>query len=173
MDDIAGKLTEIKDKAGPEALAFSRGTYRTYSWSMVRFYNLFGSPNLTGANQICMCPSHTLEWSTYGFIARGDLRNADCVVVWGFQPSKSQLFPGWTQLNEAKNKGAKIIVVDPRRTKEAEMADMWLQVRPGTDLALMLGWLKVIIDENLFDSEFVERWTVGFNQLRERVHLDT
>ena len=89
-----------------------------------------------------MCPSHTVDWATYGFYARSDIRNAECVVVWGWQPSMSQLIPGWRDLVEAKKRGAKIIVVDPRRTKEAEMADLWLQVRPGTDAALMLLFAK-------------------------------
>jgi len=59
-----------------------------------------------------------------------------------------------------------MIVVDPRRTQEAEMADLWLQVRPGTDVALMLGWLKIIVEEDLYDREFVGKWTVGFEQLK-------
>lgn len=169
LDEIAGKLKTIREEDGPEALAFSRGTHRTYGWALNRFYYLFGSPNITGANTICMCPSHTVEWSTYGFMAHSDLRNTSCVVVWGNQPSESRLIPDWVQLVEAKKRNAKIIVIDPRRTKEVELADLWLPVRPGTDLALMLGWLKIIIDESLYDKEFVEKWTVGFDRLKERV----
>jgi len=169
MDEIAEKLKAIKEEYGPEALALSNGTYRTYGWARSRFFNLFGSPNRTGANHICMCPSHTVDWSTYGSFARSDIRNADCIVIWGFQPSESQIIPGWLGLLDARKRGVKLIVVDPRRTKEAEMADEWLPVRPGTDAALMLGWLRVIIDENLYDKEFVEKWTVGFEQLRERI----
>ncbi len=169
MDEIAAKLGELRDRYGPETLAFSRGTYRTYGWAMRRFLNLFGSPNMAGPNQICMCPSHTVEWCTYGSFARQDFGNARCIVIWGFQPSQSRLIPDWRDLRAAKSRGATIIVVDPRRTKEAEMADIWLQVRPGTDVAVMLGWLKVIIDENLYDREFVERWTVGFDQLKKHI----
>jgi len=170
MDEIAGKLGQLRDQFGAETLAFSRGTYRTYGWAMKRFLNLFGSPNMTGANTICMCPSHTVEWSTYGSFARQDLGNARCIVVWGFQPSQSRIIPDWRELLAAKSRGAKIIVVDPRRTKEAELADLWLQVRPGTDVAVMLAWLKIIIGENLYDREFVEKWTVGFEQLK--THLN-
>ncbi|HTY64630.1 MAG TPA: molybdopterin-dependent oxidoreductase [Acidobacteriota bacterium] len=169
MDEIAGKLGKLRDRFGSETLAFSRGTYRTYGWAMKRFLNLFGSPNMIGANTICMCPSHTVEWSTCGSFARQDIGNAACVVIWGFQPSESRIIPDWRDLLAAKNRGAKIIVVDPRRTKEAEMADLWLQVRPGTDVALMLGWLKIILDENLYDREFVEKWTVGFEPLRKHL----
>jgi thiosulfate reductase/polysulfide reductase chain A len=170
MDEIAGKLGDLRDRYGAETLAFSRGTYRTYGWAMKRFLNLFGSPNMTGANHICMCPSHTVEWSTYGAFAMQDIGNAGCIVIWGFQPSQSRIIPDWREILAAKKRGAKIIVVDPRRTKEAELADLWLQVRPGTDVALMLGWLKIIVEENLYDREFVEKWTVGFDQLKQ--HLD-
>ena len=62
-----------------------------------------------------------------------------------------------------------LIVVDPRRIKEAEMADIWLPIRPGTDVALMLGWLQVIIDHGLYDRDFVENWTVGFDDLKKAV----
>ena len=65
----------------------------------------------------------------------------------------------------AKN-GAKVIVVDPRRIPEAEIADIWLPIRPGTDVALMLGWIRIIIEEGLYDADFVERWTVGFEELK-------
>jgi len=65
--------------------------------------------------------------------------------------------------------GCKIIVIDPRRTRTAELADIWLQLRPGTDAALALGWLNVIINEGLYDKEFVSKWTYGFDQLARRV----
>ena len=164
LDEIAEKLGRLRDQFGAETLALSRGTNRTYGWAMKRFLNLFGSPNMTGPNTICMCPSHTVEWSTYGSFARQDIANARCIVIWGYQPSESYRIPDWRELLAAKKRGARIIVVDPRRTKEAEMADLWLAVRPGTDVAVMLGWLKIIIEENLYDREFVEKWTVGFEQ---------
>jgi anaerobic selenocysteine-containing dehydrogenase len=63
----------------------------------------------------------------------------------------------------------KLIVIDPRKTEMAEMADIWLQIRPGTDSALFLAWLNVIIEENLYDREFVEKWTYGFKELKDRV----
>jgi len=170
MDEIAEKLAKLRDRYGAETLAFSRGTHRTYGWAMKRFLNLFGSPNMIGPNHVCMCPSHTVEWSTYGSFARQDMGNSQCVVVWGYQPSQSYVVTDWRNLHAAKARGARIIVVDPRRTQEAELADLWLQVRPGTDVALMLGWLKIIVEENLYDRKFVEQWTTGFDQLRE--HLE-
>jgi thiosulfate reductase/polysulfide reductase chain A len=169
LDEIAVKLRTLRDQFGAETLVLSRGTYRTYGWAMKRFLNLFGSPNMTGPNTICMCPSHAVEWSTYGSFARQDIANARCIVIWGYQPSQSYIIPDWRELLAAKKRGARIIVVDPRRTKEAEMADLWLAVRPGTDVAVMLGWLRIILEENLYDREFVEKWTVGFEQLRKHL----
>jgi anaerobic selenocysteine-containing dehydrogenase len=170
MDEIAEKLGDLRQRHGAETLAFSRGTHRTYGWAMKRFLNLFGTPNMIGANHICMCPSHTVEWSTYGTFARQDMGRAQCIVVWGYQPSQSYPITDWRDLRAAKSRGARIIVVDPRRTSEAELADHWLQVRPGTDVALMLGWLKIIVEEELYDREFVEKWTVGFDRLKK--HLE-
>lgn len=169
MDEVAQKLNHLKEKFGPETLAFSHGTYRTYHWGGKRFFNLFGSPNMTGANHICMCPTHAVDWATYGFFAHGDMMNAALIVVWGHSPSQSYPVAVWDALKAAKERGAKIIVVDPRKTKEAEMADVWLQIKPGTDLALMLGWLKVLVEEELYDKEFIEKWTVGFPDLKDHV----
>jgi anaerobic selenocysteine-containing dehydrogenase len=75
----------------------------------------------------------------------------------------------WQENLEAREKGVKLIVVDPRRTPIAERADYHLQLRPGTDGALALGMMNVIIDENLHDKEFCEKWTVGFDELKRLV----
>ncbi|MEM1556898.1 MAG: molybdopterin-dependent oxidoreductase [Candidatus Bathyarchaeia archaeon] len=169
LDEIASKIKEIKAKYGPEAIAFCSGTYRTYPWAAKRFFNLLGSPNLISPGTICNCPSDALESATYGSMAHSDLRNANCIVLWGHAPSESYPIPEWAELVAAKNRGSKIIVVDPRLTREARMADLWLQIRPGTDAALMIGWIRIIIEEELYDREFVEKWTVGFDKLREHV----
>jgi len=166
MDEVAGRLLTLKDKYGPETLAFSHGTYRTYHWDGKRFFNLFGSPNMAGANHICYCPTHSVDWASYGSFAFGDMMHASLIVVWGHSPSQSYPIVDWGLLGAARDRGAKIIVVDPRRTKEVEIADLWLQIKPGTDLALMLGWLKVIVEEDLYDKDFVKKWTVGLPELK-------
>ncbi len=73
----------------------------------------------------------------------------------------------WNDYLEAKKRGLKFIAVDPRRTRFAQMADIHLQLRPGTDGALALGMLNVIIDNNLYDVDFVSKWTTGFKELAE------
>jgi anaerobic selenocysteine-containing dehydrogenase len=114
-----------------------------------------------------MCPSYATEYATYGGMAWGEVMDAQCIVVWGNNASNSSPIGLYAQLVLAKKRGARLMVIDPRRTKEAEMSDLWLQVRPGTDVALMLGWIRLIIEEDLYDHGFVADWTVGFEDLKE------
>ena len=167
MDEIAERLATLREVLGPESLAMCRGTYRTYHWDARRFMNLFGSPNITGPNAICHCPTVAVEAAVYGAVVQPDLARSACVVIWGSCRSVSSPVTHWQSIRAAKERGAKVITVDPCRTREAEMADLWLQVRPGTDPALMLGWIHVICRDGLVDEEAVERWTVGFEELRE------
>jgi thiosulfate reductase / polysulfide reductase chain A len=165
LDEIAAKLADLKDRWGAETLAFTHGTKRTYHWDQRRFFHLFGSPNTCGANNICMCPSYATDYATYGGMVWSELMGSRCIVIWGKGASNSDPTGSYAHLVRAKKQGAKLIVIDPRRTKEAQMADLWLQIRPGTDLALMLAWIRLIIEEKLYDQEFVEKWTVGFEEL--------
>lgn len=172
LDEVAERLGELRENYGPETLAFTHGTKRTYHWDERRFHNLFGTPNICGANNVCMCPSHTVDYATYGGYSWGDMAQTKCIVLWGQGPSQSRqaLFG---QIAAAQKRGARLIVVDPRRIKEAEMADIWLPIRPGTDVALMLGWLRIMISENLYDQDFVRQWTSGFEDLKQAVERYT
>jgi anaerobic selenocysteine-containing dehydrogenase len=168
LDEVAEKLDALRREFGPETLAFTHGTKRTLHWDERRFYNLFGSPNICGANNVCMCPSQAVEYATCGGFSWGDLRHAQCLVLWGQGPSQSN--PGlYGAITGAKKKGVRLIVVDPRRIREVDMADIWLPIRPGTDVALMLGWLRIIIEDEFYDRDFVDKWTVGFEDLKKAV----
>jgi anaerobic selenocysteine-containing dehydrogenase len=157
IDEVAEKLSNLKDKYGAETLTFTHGTKRTYHWDCRRFFNLFGSPNTCGVNTICMCPSYATEYATYGGMVMGsEVPGAQCIVLWGCNASKSSSIGLYPQIVKARKNGAKLIVIDPRRIKEADMADLWLQIRPGTDLALMLGWIRLIIADDLYEHEFVD-----------------
>ncbi|UCF92690.1 MAG: molybdopterin-dependent oxidoreductase [Desulfobacterales bacterium] len=168
LDEVAEKLDDLRSQYGPETLAFTHGTKRTLHWDERRFYNLFGSPNICGANNVCMCPSQAVEYATYGGFSWGDVLRTKCIVLWGHGPSQSNPMLFGAIVRAQKN-GARLIVVDPRRIQEAEKADIWLPIRPGTDVALMLGWLRVIIQENSYDPDFVANWTVGFDDLKMAV----
>ncbi|MCG8564769.1 MAG: molybdopterin-dependent oxidoreductase [Desulfobacterales bacterium] len=166
LDEVASKLSQLKEKYGPETLSFTHGTGRTYHWDARRFYNIFGSPNMSGANTICMCPSYATEYATYGGMAMGEIMSTECVVLWGTSPHKAEPTGRYPQIVQAQKRGAKIIVIDPRETREAQMADQWLQIRPGTDVALMMCWIRLIIQEDLYDHDFVKNWTIGFEELK-------
>lgn len=169
LDEVGRKLAALRDEHGPETLAFTHGTHRTYHWDGRRFFNLFGSPNMCGANNVCMCPTQAVEYATYGGFVHGDLRNTNLFVLWGSAPSQSEVNLMYPEIQARKKQGMKLVVIDPRRIAEAEMADMWLPIRPGTDLALMLAWIHILIKEELFDRDFVKKWTVGFEDLTRAV----
>ena len=98
-----------------------------------------------------------------------DYRNSNCIMVVGGNPLVSHPPLGRNILEAKRKRDAKLIVVDPRRTELAARADIWLQVPPDADVALILAMIKTIIDEGLYDKDFVRKWCYGFDELRERV----
>jgi len=172
LDEIAKKLKEIKADYGAEALASVCGTGRGHQQIIKeRFMNLFGSPNSANAGQWCAIYNYMLEAAIYGGATRGKsgLGVGKCLVLWGKEPAESQACT-FRNLLELKRAGTKFIVIDPKLSLSVDkLADVWLQIRPGTDAALALGWLNVIIAEELYDKEFVDKWCYGFDQLKERV----
>jgi len=178
FDEIGDRLGQLKEKYGAETLAAQGGTQRTMEWVMGRFFNVFGSPNYMGANSICHNPcinpgTALLGWPprhrTQLFIEPGaeGKPKTRCMLLLGINPRHSRMRM-WPSVRDAKKLGVKLIVVDPRRTESAELADIWLQLRPGTDAALLLSMINVIIEEELYHKEFVENWCHGFAELRER-----
>jgi thiosulfate reductase/polysulfide reductase chain A len=172
FDEIADKLGEIKEKYGPESLVITEGTYRSgMFWMRSRFLNLFGNPqNVAHAGVICFLNCYAINMAMLGGCCSlvANTSHANCTVIWGQNPASS--FPRTMAAIKKRRgqDGCKIIVIDPRWTRTAELADIWLQLRPGTDAALALGWLNVIINEKLYDKEFVTKWTYGFEQLAKR-----
>lgn len=171
FDEIGHKLKKIIDQYGPEAVAGTRGTQRTNEEFIARFFNVLGSPNYGGQSSICYSPSVVTSKAMFGFPPSRFSRfpgNKGCMFVIGNNPSESQTRI-WKFLHDCKEKGGiKLIVADPRRTKTAEMADLWLQHRPGSDTALIMSMINVIVKEELYDKVFVEKWCYGFDKLAER-----
>ncbi|HXX71646.1 MAG TPA: molybdopterin-dependent oxidoreductase [Candidatus Acidoferrum sp.] len=172
LDEISDKVGELRDGYGPETVAVTFGTFHGADWGIgERFLNLFGSPNSVGQDKICLGPTTIAEALTYGFgptVYSYPIPDVTkCIALWGMRPSASAPLL-WAQMVKAHRAGAKLVVIDPLRTLEARQADLWLQLRPGSDCALALGWLNVIIGEGLYNREFVERYTIGFDELAER-----
>jgi anaerobic selenocysteine-containing dehydrogenase len=167
--EIGDRMKAIIDQHGPEAIATTSGTGRTHDEIRQRFFNLLGSPNHTGAGQICYGPFCVMSHVLYGWrvfpVARS---NTGCVLLWGGGgPRYWDVF--WKAAKKArKENGAKIIVIDPRKMDSVKHADLWLQIRPGTDTALALGMINHIITEGLYDKDFVQNWCHGFDKLKER-----
>jgi len=170
---MAAKLTDIKQKYRPESVVAHIGQpfINTHTERMLRrFIELYGSPNYTTGSSFCYLSRVIAHTLTLGAHVLPDYSPATtkCLMLWGYNPTESH--PVWADKIHAMLKGgAKLIGVDPRATALAKKADIHVQIRPGTDCALALGLLNVIITENLYDKAFVEKWTVGFEQLVEHV----
>ncbi|RLF08727.1 MAG: molybdopterin oxidoreductase, partial [Thermoprotei archaeon] len=170
LSEIASRLLEIRRSHGPEAVVFAHGTNREYIHMVIRLAHAFGSPNVTSPGYVCYYPRVAASIITCGGLPIADYDGGpNCIVVWGCNPlhtSPDEYCAA--QLTRALEKGPKLIVVDPRPTELAKRADLWLKPRPGTDAALALSMINVIVEEGLYDHEFVEGWTIGFEELAKR-----
>ncbi len=170
LDTIASKLRHVKAEYGAESIVLGYGTGRNYESFLYQFANLLGTPNVLTAGHMCYGPRIAATAITCGKLPVCDYSaNPACVLVWGNNVL-------WTnpdeqtgnRLSAVLSKGAKLIVVDPRLTYLAGKADIWLQLRPGTDTALALGMANTIISEELYDKEFVRNYVHGWDKFVER-----
>jgi len=169
LDLTASRLLEIAAKYGPESVVFGVVSPSTsaiddsLAWFQ-RLANAFGSPNLSVSMELCGWGRYLATQYTFGASVPGnympDLEHTGCILFWGYNPNLARLTHA-TAANEARKRGARLIVVDPRQTGIAKKADFWLQVRPGTDGALALGIAQVMIEHNWYDREFIRNWTNG------------
>jgi anaerobic selenocysteine-containing dehydrogenase len=171
LDEIAERLSGIVATYGAEALAVSSLPVNAgVDQGMTRrLMNLLGSPNWISGLSMCMGNTAQVHRATVGWYLAGNYDKAKCIVYIGHNPHQQNWVSEYQQLLAAKKRGAKLIVLGPRRSQCAQMADIHLPLRYGTDAAMLLGWLNVIITEGLYDKKFVQKWTVGFDELRERV----
>jgi len=171
LDEIAERLEAIRQTYGPEALATSSGTGRGgWDFAKTRFMNLFGSPNRFGAVTVCYGPRSMVSFTTFGAAIMPDRKPAKTrlSVLWGRNPHEGGPHT-WHSFRKAIREDIRTLVVDPRCTEAARRADCWVQLKPGTDAALALGMMHIIIQEGLYDRRFVQEHTSGFPQLVERV----
>jgi anaerobic selenocysteine-containing dehydrogenase len=169
LDEVANELSKAKEEYGAESVTFMRGYKGLTDSYLRRFANVFGSPNVAGVAHICMMPRVLASSITFGFNPIPDYEfSPNCILLWGFNPPKTHLSE-YVQIKQALKHGSKFILIDPVKNKLATNADLWLPVRPGADLALALGMINVIINEGLFDEQFVDQWTAGFGELKDHV----
>ena len=183
MGTIAERLVETRDQYGPEACGVytGRGSFdlalcdvyqpqdtAVSSASSVLFP--FGSPNTFGVGALCyvsyamIAPHVTMGGMLINMDS--DLEQAELIVVWGANPATDSPPLSHHQIMAARDRGAEIVVIDPRRNGTArESGAQWIPIRPGSDGALALSMIQVLIEEDLYDERFVAEWTVGFEEL--------
>jgi anaerobic selenocysteine-containing dehydrogenase len=174
LDTTASKLQSIASQYGPESVVFYISNTKEYQDYYHRLTHAFGSPNYCTGTSNCFTATWLAAIVTYGkdygLLVEHEAAFANpaskCKVIWGSGIMHS-LPKFWKEYLAAKQSGLKLIVVDPRRTKIAAKADIHLQLRPGTDGALALGLINVIINEQRYDRDFVEKWTTGFDGLKK------
>src|SRR4051794_32454249 len=167
LDTVAERLRTLARDHGPESVVFGSASPSTSAMSdsidwVQRLQNAFGSPNLCGYMELCGWGRYLASLYTFGASVPGaylpDLDAAGSILFWGYNPSVSRLSHA-TATVAALRRGARLVVVDPRRVGLATRADHWLRVRPGTDAALALAMTSVMIEHDWFDDDFVRRWT--------------
>ncbi len=169
LDEMADGLAAIRDQHGPQALAgavsgafFSRGAI------VALLMRSLGSPNWMINQDLCGgCRAVSDRITGLAITGGEDIDNTDCALVVGRNPHAADPAQ-WRALRRAKERGAHIVVIDPIRTPAVDLADLWLQPRPGTDAALALAMMQVLIAEEQYDRAFVARWCHGFEALAER-----
>ncbi len=171
MGEISERLKTVVDTYGPEAMAVSTSQWNTSTESGAgrRFMNLLGSPNWISGVALCAGNTAAVNRMVYGWFPFPDFAGSNCIVLFGHNPKRHSWTPIYNSIRKAQQRGAKLIVLDPRRSESAERADIWLPLKAGTDAAMCLGWLNVIIKEELYDKEFVAKWTHGFEEFAARV----
>jgi anaerobic selenocysteine-containing dehydrogenase len=169
LDEMAERLAAVRQAWGPEAIVgATSGAYFSRSVILALTLRSIGSPNWMINQDLCGGCRAVSARVTGLDITRGeDIGNTRCALVVGRNPSIADPVE-WAALKAAKKRGARMIVVDPKRTQVAQMADLWLAPRIGTDAALALAMTHVLISEGLYHKAFVAQWCHGFDELAAR-----
>jgi anaerobic selenocysteine-containing dehydrogenase len=176
LDTIAVRMKESQEKYGKSSIAVSQGTGRGYNEYTHRFARSIGTCNIITPGYVC----HSPRLGLYGLVTGYGRLYCD-YHGWGGEYPKTQI--SWAKQLEISSADSEmavwflnslrhvknLIVIDPRETALSSRATLWLQIRPGTDAALALGMINVIISEGIWDRDFVDKWTFGFDKLKERV----
>lgn len=171
LDDIAARLNAIIAEHGARAVAVQSLPPKDY-FAYDLFLDAIGSPTFfKHDSHQCFTPQLIADVLTYGnlltYPAFTELKGTDLAVLRGINLGETNASKD-QRVRDARRSGARTIVVDPRPTKAAREATLWLRVRPGTDAALALGILNAMLANGWYDREFVARWTLGFEALAER-----
>ena len=164
LEEITGKLDRFRKESGPQSVVFSMTSGSSSSISdsaewIQRLARAYGSPNLLSSTEVCNWHKDNAHIFTFGCATPApDYANAALIILWGHNPTNVWLAQAEI-IGNARARGAKLVVVDPRQTALAREADLWLRVRPGTDAALALGVANCLMRDGTYDRDFIRHWT--------------
>ena len=173
---IGDKMKTIAKKHGPECVAlFTHGSGGKFLGHTLKAY---GSPHITAPSFAqCRGPREVAFYATYGegvlSPERTDIRDTRCLVLIGSHIGENMHNGQVQEMSQAIDRGATIITVDPRFSTAASKSKFWLPIKPATDMALLLAWMNVLITEEWYDKEYIEKYAYGFDQLKEHVRQFT
>ena len=176
LDKVAEGMMKIKEKYGPEKLAlYTHGYGAKYFKHLIRYY---GSPNVAAPSFAqCRGPREVGFWKTFGTGVgspeKVDMANSRCITFFGCHIGENMHNTQVQDLAHAVENGAQLVVIDPRFSVVAGKARYWLPIKPGTDLALMLAWMHVMIKQGIYDKEYIEKYSTGFEELVKHVEDKT
>lgn len=175
---MSERLSTLRDRFGPDAIgtALGCGHKEMAYYATFLFSHVVGSPNVVDINRQCSIPTMVGSMLTFGegllTELEPDFLRSRCILLWGANP-KHTYPPLDFHILSASRRGAKIIVVDPRPPESVvsteRPVDIWLRIRPGTDAFLALAMIRALIQQGLYDKDFVQDWCTGFEQLKDHV----
>ncbi len=175
LDTIAEKMKFYRDRFGPESIAMVLGEPKSMDYAFQqRFATYLGTPNVITPGNYCGVQTGHADHFTFGTMNIHACHHGDprCFVIWGSNLlNTGGSFRGMPQklLMQALKNGAKLIMMEPGKNRYCEKADYWLRLKPGSDGVLAMGMAKVIIDEGLYDQDYIARHTLGFDALKKEV----
>jgi len=168
LQTIADMFNSIKEQYGAESVAFFSGYTKYFRPFLKRLAHSFGSPNYLTESSTCFQAMAMAQKLVFGLPAGADINGTNCLLIWSSNPFHTN--PGNARaILRGKKRGMKLIVVDPRQTPTTAHADIHLCLKPGTDGALALSMANVIINEKLYDKDFISNYTCGFDEFNEYV----
>ncbi|MDQ7781323.1 MAG: molybdopterin-dependent oxidoreductase [Desulfomonilaceae bacterium] len=167
--EIGTKVRAISEKYGPGSLFWVSHPQANVQLTQ-RFMQALKSPNVFSHGSTCFMPRNIGWWLTVGQAKPSmDFENSRMIVLVGRNPAGGMNLGHLRSMTKGRDRGAKVVVIDPRYSEAASMANQWIRIRPGTDLALMLALANVMISEGIYQKEFVEEFTEGFDEFAEEV----
>jgi anaerobic selenocysteine-containing dehydrogenase len=176
LEHIAQNLLRIRNEYGPQSILWYKGSGMSGLTNEIgyNFWKLFGGATITYGN-LCWPAGLEAIRLTLGSVKHNvpwDIVNASVLIIWGKNPAETNI-QEISFIAEARQKGTRVIVIDPRRTPTADKADILISPLPGTDAALALSIAKVLIDNDLIDEEFINKYVIGYDEFRLSLSLST